>query len=107
MTPPIQLSTSLLEESFANLITFIKSHKIKNLKYSGLVVHVNNFDIILSDKDGKDEAIKFFDEIRDVLQTPDVYFYFWDQKIFSKMLLALGRELKVFLSNTFNGESIK
>ncbi|MEK7130080.1 MAG: hypothetical protein AAB793_00320 [Patescibacteria group bacterium] len=97
MTPPIQLSTSLLEESFANLITFIKSHKIKNLKYSGLVVHVNNFDIILSDKDGKDEAIKFFDEIRDVLQTPDVYFLFLGPKnLFKDVISARQRVKSIF-----------
>jgi len=51
--PPLQLSITLLEECFINLIDFIKSNQIKNLQYSGLIVHVNNFDIILSNEKGK------------------------------------------------------
>jgi len=94
ITPPIQLSTALLEESFINLVNFIKSHEIKGLKYSGLIVHVNNFDIILSNENGKQSAINFFNEIRDILQTPDVYFLFLGPKNLFNDIISVHQRVK-------------
>lgn len=92
--PPIQLSTALLEESFVNLVNFIKSHEIKKLKYSGLIVHVNNFDIVLSNKNGIEATINFFNEVRDILQTPDVYFLFLGPKNLFKDVISTHQRVK-------------
>ena len=99
-TTPIQLSATLLEEYFVSLINFIKENKIKGLKYSGLIVHVNNFDIILSSEKGKEMAISFFDEIRDVLQTTDVYFLFLGPKNLFKDIISARQRVKSIFYQT-------
>jgi len=99
-TTPIQLSATLLEEYFISLINFIKSNKIKGLKYSGLIVHVNNFDIILSNGKGKEITIGFFEEIRDILQTPDVYFLFLGPKNIFKDIISARKRVKSIFNQT-------
>lgn len=99
-TSPLQLSITLLEECFINLINFITSNKIKGLEYSGLIVHVNNFDIILSNEKGKEMAINFFDEIRDVLQTPNVYFLFLGPKNLFKDIIGARQRVKSIFYQT-------
>ncbi len=99
-TQPLQLSATLLEECFINLINFIKNNEIKGLKYSGLIVHVNNFDIILSNEKGKEMAIAFFDEIRDILQTPDVYFLFLGPKNLFKDVIGARQRVKSIFYQT-------
>ena len=81
---PMRLSIAVLEEYFLSLISFIKKNEIKGFNYSGLIVHVNNFDVVLKDEKSKEAVIAFFDEIRDILQTPDVYFIFLGPKLFFK-----------------------
>lgn len=94
---PIQLSATLLEEYFIDLINFVKETEIKGYKYSGLIVHVNNFDIILSKEDGKEMAINFFDEIRDILQTQNVYFIFLGPRnLFKDVISARQRVKSIF-----------
>lgn len=99
-TQPLQLSATLLEEYFVDLINFIKNNEIKGLKYSGLIVHVNNFDIILSNEKGKEMAIAFFDEIRDILQTPDVYFLFLGPKNLFKDVIGARQRVKSIFYQT-------
>ncbi|MDP2750152.1 MAG: hypothetical protein Q8O89_04945, partial [Nanoarchaeota archaeon] len=99
-TSPIQLSATLLEEYFIALINFLKTNNIKGLKYSGLVVHVNNFDIILSSEQSKESAISFFDEIRDILQTPDVYFLFLGPKNLFKDIISARQRVKSIFYQT-------
>ncbi len=96
-TIPIQLSATLLEEHFISLVKFIKNNEIKSLEYSGLIVHVNNFDIILSNEEGIKKAINFFDEIRDILQTPDVYFLFLGpENLFKDVICSRQRVKSIF-----------
>lgn len=99
-TLPVQLSATLLEEYFLRLIDFIKSNKIDGLKYSGLIVHVNNFDIILANEKGKGLAVNFFDEIRDLLQTPDVYFLFLGPKNLFKDIVGARQRVKSIFYQT-------
>ena len=73
---PIQLAMATLENYFVELVEFIKNNEINGKTYSGLIVHVNNFVVVLSDKETRKKVIEFFNEIRDVLQTPDVYSLF-------------------------------
>ena len=65
---------STLEKYFIELVEFIKKNKINDRTYAGLIIHVNNFDIVMQDSEGCKEVINFFNEIRDVLQTPHTYF---------------------------------
>ena len=97
---PIQLSTTVLEEYFLELIKFIKDNEIKGFNYSGLIVHVNNFDIILSSKDGKEKTIAFFNEIRDILQTPDVYFLFLGPTNLFKDIIGARQRVKSIFYQT-------
>ena len=59
-------------------------------------MHVNNFDIILSDKDGKDEAIKFLMKL-EMFTNSRCIFLFWDKNLFKDVISARQR-VKVFLS---------
>jgi len=99
-TMPIQLSATILEEHFADLVNFIKNNKIKGKKYSGLIVHVNNFDIILSSEKGREMSISFFDEIRDILQTSDVYFLFLGPKNLFKDIISARKRIKSIFYQT-------
>lgn len=100
ITNPIQLSATLLEEYFLSLVDFIKNNKIDGLKYSGLIVHVNNFDIILSGEKGKELTINFFDEIRDILQTTDIYFLFLGPKNLFKDIIGARQRVKSIFYQT-------
>ena len=99
-TMPIQLSATILEEHFVDLVNFIKNNKIKGKKYSGLIVHVNNFDIILSSEKGREMSISFFDEIRDILQTSDVYFLFLGPKNLFKDIISARKRIKSIFYQT-------
>ncbi len=97
---PLQISETLLEEYFNDLVKFIKDHKINNLDYLGLVIHVNNFDLILARENGNEIAINFFDEIRDILQTPDVYFLFLGPRNFFKDIISIRKRVKSIFYQT-------
>ncbi|MBI5753665.1 hypothetical protein HZA40_00795 [Candidatus Peregrinibacteria bacterium] len=97
MIQPIQLSTTTLEGYFIELIEFIKKNKIKGRPYSGLIVHVNNFDVVLTSKEGKKNAISFFNEIRDILQIKDVYYIFLGpNNLFSDVIASQQRVRGIF-----------
>ncbi len=91
---PIQLSTSILEDYFISLVDFIQKNEIKSKKYSGIIVHVNNFDIVLTSEAGKRKVINFFNEIRDMLQLQDVYFLFLGPRNFFKDIISTQQRVK-------------
>ncbi len=93
-TQPIQLSTAVLEEYFILLVDFIKKNEINKRKYSGLVIHVNNFDVVLSKDKEKIKVIDFFNEIRDILQTKDTYFLFLGPRNFFKDIISTQKRVK-------------
>jgi hypothetical protein len=68
---PSELSMSSLELHLHKLIRFIKTHRIAGRQYHGLIVHMNNFDVVL--RQHHQQVIDFFDDIRDLLQTTDLY----------------------------------
>lgn len=97
---PIKLSTVQLTGYFEELVQFIKNTKIKDNKYSGLVIHVNNFDVVLEDPDGKKRVGRFFNEIRDLLQTKDTYFLFLGPDNFFKDVISPHQRVKsIFFPN--------
>ena len=91
---PIQLSTAILEEYFISLVDFIKRNEIKGRKYSGLIVHINNFDVVLLNDKTNKKVINFFNEIRDILQLRDVYFLFLGPKNFFKDIVSTQKRVK-------------
>lgn len=91
---PIKLSTASLEEYLSALINFIRQNEIAGRKYSGLIVHVNNFDVVLTDTTKKKKTIQFFNEIRDILHTPDVYFLFIGPKNLFKDIISSQKRVK-------------
>lgn len=97
---PIQLSTTTLEGYFLELIDFIKQNEINGYKYSGLIVHINNFDVVLSEPENKRKVINFFNEIRDVLQTRDVYFLFLGPNNFFKDIISSQQRVKSIFYQT-------
>ncbi len=94
---PIQLSTTTLESYFVELVSFIKTHEINGRRYSGLVVHVNNFDVVLMDRENKKSVTNFFNEIRDILQMQDVYYIFLGPpSLFSDIIASQQRVKSIF-----------
>ncbi len=94
---PIQLSTATLEGYFGELVEFIKMNEINGRKYSGLIVHVNNFDVVLANKENKRSVIEFFNEIRDILQIKDVYSLFLGpSNLFSDIISSQQRVKGIF-----------
>lgn len=91
---PQVVAMAHLEECFHTLLEFIKEHPIRDCRYSGLVIHVNNFDILLSDPSQKQAVIGFFNEIRDLLQTPDVYFLFLGPRYLFRDIIASQKRVK-------------
>jgi len=102
-TQPIQLSTTILEDYFVSLVNFIKNNKIKGKRYSGVIIHVNNFDVVLSNPEEKRKVIKFFNEVRDILQSQNVYFLFLGPKNFFKDIISSQQRVKsIFYQNSLN-----
>lgn len=94
-TAPVELTVSTLEGYLRDLVGFIKETRIGEYKYSGLIVHVNNFDVVLKSDEGG--VREFFDEIRDILQTPDVFFIFiGPSNFYEKVLVPLQRVRGIF-----------
>ncbi|MBI5411545.1 hypothetical protein HZA43_00025 [Candidatus Peregrinibacteria bacterium] len=100
ITQPIQLSIATLERYFSELIKFIKETPIAGLSYSGLIIHVNNFDVVSADPSQKKKVIGFFNEIRDILQTPDTYFLFLGPKHFFKDIISSQQRVKSIFFQT-------
>ena len=97
---PIKLSTSSIEQHFLNLLDFIKTKRIGGRQYCGLIIHVNNFDVVLMDKNNKKKVVAFFNEIRDILQTKDTYFLFLGPADFYSQIIVLEQRVKSIFVRT-------
>ncbi len=100
ISQPIQFSTSALEKYFQNIVEFIKNNKIGGNTYSGLIIHVNNFDVVLSNKNKSVSVIDFFNEIRDTLQTKDTFFLFLGPRNFFKDIITAKQRVKSIFYQT-------
>ncbi len=99
---PITLSTSILEEYFCSLLKFIRSNKINKQEYSGIIIHVNNFDVVLNEEKNKTKVINFFNEIRDLMQIEDCYYFFLGPRTFFKEIISTQQRVK----SIFNQSSL-
>lgn len=91
---PPTISNTILENYFSNLIDFIKTHEIAGKRFKGLIVHINNFDVVLADSNDKREVMRFFQEMRDILQTKDVYYLFLGPRHFFRDIISTEKRLK-------------
>lgn len=72
---------------------FVK--EIKNLGYAGIFLHFDNLELVARHET---EHLRFFlEKIRDILQTPDVYFVFVSYRgFFSEIIAPLERVRSIF-----------
>ncbi len=91
---PLTLSTAILEEYFCSLLNFIRNNKINKQEYSGIIIHVNNFDVVLNDEKNKNRVINFFNEIRDLMQIEDCYYFFLGPRTFFKEIISTQQRVK-------------
>jgi len=95
---PMKMPTATLEQYFLELLEFIKSNTIGGIRYSGLIVHANNFDELMRRGEASKERMRnFFGDIRDILQTKDAYFIFLGPRNFqSEIITPIQRVKSVF-----------
>lgn len=99
---PLNLSTSILEEYFCSLLNFVRSNKINKQQYSGIIIHVNNFDVVLNEEKNKSKVINFFNEIRDLMQIEHCYYFFLGPRTFFKEIISTQQRVK----SIFNQSSL-
>ncbi|MFH1973480.1 MAG: hypothetical protein ABIK13_02630 [Patescibacteria group bacterium] len=92
---PPQLSDVSLEHHIDDLMDVIQSVEIGGIQYRGLIVHMNNFDTV-----SIDEALHFFNEIRDVIQRPSIYFLFLGRSDFYREVIAKEARVKAAFVQT-------
>ena len=97
---PIKLTVASTEQHLLNLLKFIKEKTIGGRQYRGLIIHVNNFDVVLMDKDNRKKVVAFFNEIRDILQTKDTYFLFLGPADFYSQIIAPEQRVKSIFVRT-------
>lgn len=97
---PEKFTMASLEQSFFHLLNFIKTKTIGGCSYTGLIVHVNNFDVVLGEKSGLEKVKRFFHEVRDFLQTRDVYFLFLGPENFYSSIIASEQRVKSIFVRT-------
>jgi hypothetical protein len=95
---PIKLTMASLEQHFNDLLEFIKTKKIGGRQYQGLIIHVNNFDVVLQEKSKEKKVVTFFNEIRDILQIKDAYFLFLGPPdLYSHVIASEKRVKSIFV----------
>ncbi|MFZ1654484.1 MAG: hypothetical protein WBO92_01815 [Candidatus Moraniibacteriota bacterium] len=98
VSQPLNLPAATIERYFTDILSFIKTHKISGKQYEGLIVHTNNFDVLM--KKESVQVSRFFDDIRDMLQTRGVYFLFLGPKNFYRDMIDTNRRVKSIFSPT-------
>ena len=100
---PVQLTATILEEFYAQILKFIRTHDIAGMRYSGLIVHVNNFEIVLNSEAEMAKVKQFFNEVRDLLQLPDVYYIFiGPESFFRDVISTIPRVKSIFFQNALS-----
>jgi predicted transcriptional regulator/GTPase SAR1 family protein len=97
---PYTLPVATIEGYFYELIKTIQTVKINGILYEGLIVHVNNFDTVLYEKETTKDVIKFFHEIRDILQVNNVFYLFVGPKDFYQKIVNPHTRIKGVFNQT-------
>jgi DNA-binding transcriptional ArsR family regulator len=96
VSQPLNLPTATIERYFTDVLSFLKGNKVGGKQYEGLIVHTNNFDVLM--KYRPEQVMRFFDDIRDILQTRDVYFLFLGPKNFYRDVIDTNQRVKSIFS---------
>jgi hypothetical protein len=96
MEEPIQLSVTSIEQLFYDLVECIRTEKIDGKRYQGVMIHVDNFDVVLSESAHEQRVLDFFQEIRDLLQAAHVYYVCIGSSGFFRRLSKVPRVKAVF-----------
>ncbi len=84
------VSETQLSYYFKQMVT-----EVKKLGYAGVFLHFDNLELIERKENGKMKNL--FEELRDVLQTPDVYFVFVGYRgFFSRVIAPSERVRSIF-----------
>ncbi|MFQ5493346.1 MAG: winged helix DNA-binding protein [Candidatus Dojkabacteria bacterium] len=91
---PAAMPTATLEKYFHELIEVIRREPIKGKSYENLLIHVNNFVNVIGDLP---KLRKFFNEIRDILQTKYCHFVFLGpEELFGEVIAKERRLSSIF-----------
>ncbi len=97
LNQPLEIPDSALVDYLRQLIDFIRSHEIGGIKYSGVIIHMNNFDVVMHDVKNYPIVLNFFNEIRDIMQIRYTYFIFLGPPdLFSEIISKHTRVKAIF-----------
>ncbi len=91
---PSQLPLATVEQYFFDLVDLIVNKDILLRGYRGIIVHVNNFDVVCCMPENRKAIISFFGEVRDLLQTSKVFFTFLGPRNFFKDIISAESRVK-------------
>lgn len=97
MVPPMQLTIVQIERVLHDLIAWIRQQKIGDKHYAGVIIHMNNFDVVL--QENIQEVRRFFNEIRDTLQMPYLYSFFLGPSHFYEEVVQQNARLRAISSS--------
>jgi len=81
---------SQLKDYFTKIVDYIKK-----MDYQGIILHFNNLEVLQNGNER--ELITLFNDIRDILQTKDIYFVFvGGNSLYQKILLPISRVRSIF-----------
>lgn len=84
--PPVIPEIQLLQYVYEAVL------EIKKIGYSGIFLHIDNLELFSNNKQQK--AKIFFEEIRDCIQTPDIYFVFVARKGFFQEVISPSERVR-------------
>jgi hypothetical protein len=97
---PPQLTLAVVEEYLNELIDLVVSKDVLGEGYRGIIVHVNNFDVVCTTPEAKKMVINFFQEIRDLLQLDKLFYVFLGPSIFFKEIISAELRVKAVFQQT-------
>ena len=95
-----EIPDTALEAYLKKLIKIIKEKGVKDNAYDGVLVHVNNLDVILSEQDGEKALVRFFDEIRDLLTFDNIHYVFIGPKDMYKRVIGSRNRVSSIVSDS-------
>jgi hypothetical protein len=72
--------------------------RVMNLRYAGAILHLDNLELLARGKPAR--LARFFDDIRDCLQTPQIYFVFVGYMgMFQEVIVPIERVRSIFFGH--------
>ena len=88
-----EVSVAMLKDYLDRLMA-----RVQKAKFAGAIIHLNNLELLT--RNGPQQLTKFFDETRDCLQTPRIYFIFVGYTgMFQQIIVPIERVRSVFFGH--------